>query len=146
METTDLKQKHVLVVDDSEGRRAFVLTAVGYTLGRDDTAAIMLQAEGVSRQQAVLVRIPGTQPDQFSYRLVDGNTEGKHSTNGTTVNGKPCLSHDLQDGDVICFAGTAKALYCLRTMTEEQWQRYTETVDYRPMNVKPINPDSTTLF
>jgi len=128
---TELQQKQVLVVDDDEGGRAIVLTAVGYSLGRDETSAMV-------------IRIPGGDPQSFSYRLVDGNAQGKPSTNGTTVNGKICLSHDLQGGDVISFASAVKALYCLRRMTEAEWRHYTDTVDYRPM--KPANQDATTLF
>ncbi len=92
-------QQHALVIEDPSGRRAVGLDAATYSLGRDPTSAIRLHSDVVSRQHALLLRLPSA--TGYRYKLIDGNSEGKRSTNGVKVNGQPCLEHTLHNGDVI---------------------------------------------
>lgn len=91
---------HLLYIEDSHGKRLFHLNAATYKLGRDITATIRIFDKSVSRHHASLLRLPNREK-KYSYRLVDGNTDGKPSTNGITVNESVCRSKELEDGDVI---------------------------------------------
>ncbi len=49
---------HVLVLDDTQGRRALILDAATYSLGRDPQNSIPLRSSSISRQHALLLRVP----------------------------------------------------------------------------------------
>ncbi|WP_353933201.1 EAL domain-containing protein [Okeanomitos corallinicola TIOX110] len=106
------KIRHLLVVQDPEGERTIPLLEATYSLGRDTRNAIVLRSKSVSRQHAILLRvtIPGT--ENYGFRIIDGNFQGKRSTNGLFVNGNKCFSHNVQHGDVIAFGNPhAQAKY-----------------------------------
>jgi len=103
--------QHWLEIEDNAGKRVVVLEAATCTLGRDSSNSIVLHSKLVSRQHAILLRVttPGT-ANHF-FRIIDGNLQGKPSTNGICINQKSCFSHDLKHGDEIAFAGDVKATY-----------------------------------
>lgn len=103
--------QHWLEIEDNAGKRVVVLEAATCTLGRDSSNSIVLQSKLVSRQHAILLRVttPGT-ANHF-FRIIDGNLQGKPSTNGIRINKKSCFSHDLKHGDEIEFAGDVSATY-----------------------------------
>jgi signal transduction histidine kinase len=103
--------QHVLVIEDEKGKRVLSLQSVTFSIGRDSSSSIVVHSSRVSRQHAILLRIttPGNTNHQF--RIIDGNLQGRRSTNGFTVNGIPCISHDLQHGDRIVFSGEVNAWY-----------------------------------
>lgn len=103
--------QHWLEIEDNAGKRIVVLEAATCTLGRDSSNSIVLHSKLVSRQHAILLRvtIPGT-ADHF-FRIIDGNLQGKPSTNGIQINKKSCFSHDLKHGDEVEFAGDVRATY-----------------------------------
>lgn len=106
---------HILVIEDGQFSRVIYLNPekAVYSLGRDSNNDIVFQNRLVSRYHATLLqcRTP-QQPQEYFYRLIDGDSEGNPSMNGLLVNGRTCRSHDLQHGDVICFGSkTAKATY-----------------------------------
>jgi signal transduction histidine kinase/DNA-binding response OmpR family regulator len=105
------KLRHFLIIHDQTGRRTIPLEEASYSLGRDPRNGIVLQGQSISRQHAMLLRIPGGDPDQFIFRLIDGDLNGQRSTNGVKVNGHACLSQDLQSGDLIDFDGQVTAKY-----------------------------------
>ncbi|TAE59687.1 MAG: EAL domain-containing protein [Nostocales cyanobacterium] len=115
------KIRHLLVVQDPEGERTIPLLDATYSLGRDTRNAIVLRSKSVSRQHAILLRvtIPGT--DNYGFRIIDGNFQGKRSTNGLFINGNKCFSHNLQHGDVIAFGNpSAQAkYYAISNLSEE---------------------------
>ncbi|MFS8884964.1 FHA domain-containing protein [Synechococcus sp. H70.2] len=78
-------------------------------MGRDPSNAIVIHSAAVSRQHALLLRLLH-KDGQYTYRLLDGNLEGKRSTNGISVNGQRCLSWDLKDGDPVGGSGAAAIL------------------------------------
>mgnify|MGYP002778465985 CR=1 FL=1 len=103
--------QHWLEIEDNAGKRVVVLEAATCTLGRDFSNSIVLHSKLVSRQHAILLRVttPGT-ANHF-FRIIDGNLQGKPSTNGIRINKKSCFSHDLKHGDEIEFAGDVRAAY-----------------------------------
>ena len=104
-------EKHCLIIDDRQNRRIVNLESKTCTIGRDPCNAIVLDSPKISRFHATLLRIAITGTDTFQFRIIDGNLKGKRSTNGFSVNGSNCFSHDLQDGDVIKFGDRISAIY-----------------------------------
>ncbi|MGQ9866748.1 MAG: FHA domain-containing protein [Pseudanabaenaceae cyanobacterium] len=112
--------RHLLIVEDDEGRNIYSVEGSAYSLGRDPTSAIVLHSAAVSRQHALLLRTPQPSAKGYRYRIVDGNAQGKRSANGITVNGRPCFSWDLKDGDIIGFGGSVQARYvCINVIPPE---------------------------
>ncbi|MEB3174785.1 MAG: EAL domain-containing protein [Cyanobacteriota bacterium] len=103
--------RHVLVIEDQKSRRIVPLTENTYDLGRDPTSAIPIYDRQVSRHHATLLRVNDYQNQHFTYRIIDGNLQGKRSTNGILVNGQYCLSHELKQGDEVRFGSKSKANY-----------------------------------
>ena len=114
------KIRHLLVVQDPRGQRTLPLLEATYSLGRDLRNAIVLYSASVSRQHAILLRVTIPNTDQYGFRIIDGNFEGKKSTNGLFVNGNKCLHHNLQNGDVIAFDSHTQAKYYVITNLSEQ--------------------------
>lgn len=102
---------HLLIVEDKQGKRTIALDAATYSIGRDPNNAIILNSKLVSRQHAILLRVTIPDTANYLFRLIDGNLQGKRSTNGLTINGKRCFAHDLKHGDVITFGGDVTAGY-----------------------------------
>lgn len=103
--------EHLLVIEDQQGKRAIKLKDATCSIGRDSTNSIVLHSKLVSRQHAILLRISIPETASYLFRLIDGNLQGTRSTNGLSVNGKRCFSHDLKHGDVIVFGADVKASY-----------------------------------
>ena len=114
------KIRHLLVVQDPKGQRTLPLLEATYSLGRDLRNAIVLYSPSVSRQHAILLRVTIPNTDQYGFRIIDGNFQGKKSTNGLFVNGHKCLHHNLQNGDVIAFDSHTQAKYYVITNLSEQ--------------------------
>lgn len=135
---------HILVVDDDQGRRAIALDAVTFSVGRDTNNSIVLHSTAISRQHAILLRLPG--PDgQHRFRILDGDSQGRPSRNGLTVNGRATRSQDLDDGDLILFGGKVKAQYCIRQLAAGDIQKYLQSVNYRSVKVDIQDPRMTSM-
>lgn len=93
------------------GRRTVFLKAATYSVGRDLTNSIVLYSKLASRQHSLLLRVTAPETADYLFRIIDGNLQGKCSTNGIKINGQRCFSHDLKHGDSIVFGGDAKAKY-----------------------------------
>ncbi|MEN9224754.1 MAG: FHA domain-containing protein [Thermostichus sp. HHBFW_bins_43] len=138
--------RHVLVVEDTKGRRTISLEAATYSIGRDPASAILLNSNFVSRQHAILLRMPGPRGKGYQFRIIDGNLEGKRSTNGITVNGHRVQAHDLAHGDIIIFSSDVTAgYYASANLTDEEFDRYTERVDFRSVKAEISDPHRTRL-
>lgn len=94
---------HLLIVHDLTGQRLVPLDAGTYSIGRDPKNSIMLNAQAVSRQHAMLLRVTSPDSDLYWFRIIDGGLNSKRSTNGVYVNGRRILSHDLRHGDLVEF-------------------------------------------
>ncbi len=135
---------HILVVDDDQGRRALALDAVTFSVGRDSNNSIVLHSTAISRQHAILLRLPNPEGGH-RFRILDGDSQGRPSRNGVTVNGQATRSHDLDDGDLILFGGKVKAQYCVRQLPLEDFQKYLQSVNYRSVKVAIQDPRLTSL-
>ncbi|MGK7910730.1 MAG: FHA domain-containing protein [Synechococcus sp.] len=110
-DTSKANCRHVLAVEDCDGVREHALSNPKYFIGRDIANDICLNSEFASRYHALLLRVPTPQNGEYRYRILDGDVEGKPSTNGLTVNGEKVSAHQLSEGDVITFGPDAKAIY-----------------------------------
>ncbi len=142
---------HLLLVKDIHGQRVITLQEATYSLGRDSRNSITLRSRSVSRQHAILLRVTVPENEQYGFRVVDGNFNGKRSTNGLLVNGDKCLSHDLNHGDIIEFGSNqAKAIYYAIYNLAEQDVPESLTVeelsDLLSEQEHSVNPFETLIF
>ncbi|MEM9266788.1 MAG: FHA domain-containing protein, partial [Cyanobacteria bacterium P01_F01_bin.13] len=103
--------QHLLIIEDDKGKRAVNLHADSCSIGRDVSNSIVLHSKEVSRQHAILLRVIQPGEDDYGFRIIDGNLQGKPSTNGLFVNGRRCSSRNLRHGDEIVFGVKVKVRY-----------------------------------
>ncbi len=103
--------RHILVIEDQKSKRIVSLKEKTYSIGRDPNSSIILYDRQVSRHHATLLRITDYSNQHCTYRIIDGNLQGKKSTNGLIINGKYTLSHELKHGDLVRFGNGSKASY-----------------------------------
>jgi hypothetical protein len=139
---SDCQERHVLVINDGK-RRAIALEAAAYSIGRDPSNAIVINADTISRQHAILLRVPVPGKNQYRYRVIDGNFEGKSSANGVFSNGKKIGNCDLTNGDVIRFGQTIEASYLTVLMGEEEFSHYLEGIAYQRIKTEMVNAKET---
>jgi pSer/pThr/pTyr-binding forkhead associated (FHA) protein len=139
------QEHHVLIVNDEKGRHAIALDAATYSLGRDATNAIVLNSATVSRQHAILLRVPVPHTNRYRYRLVDGNAKGKPSANGVFANGQRCSSHELANGDVISFGEKVSASYQVVAMEEAAFINYIGSAGFQSIKSEAVNPKATVV-
>ncbi len=136
--------RHLLIVDDAEGRRTISLEAATYSIGRDATNSIVLRSKMVSRQHAILLRVTSPDSSTYLFRIVDGDLQGKRSTNGLLINGRRLFSHDLKHGDLLVFGGDVKAkYYAISNLTDSDFDKFREAKDLSTILSKSINPFQT---
>ncbi|MEM8778513.1 MAG: ATP-binding protein [Cyanobacteria bacterium P01_G01_bin.49] len=102
---------HLLIIEDRRGKQTVVLESATCSIGRDSSNSIVLKSSRISRHHALLLRLTKVGSNNYKFRLIDGDLQGNRSTNGITVNGTSCLSHDLQHGDEIVFGDEVRARY-----------------------------------
>ena len=103
--------RHLLAISDHAGERVVSLEAEVYSLGRDNSNAIIIHGSSISRKHATILRITFPEKDGYCFRIVDGSLSGKRSTNGISIGGKKLGSCDLQHGDLIDFGNSITAQY-----------------------------------
>ena len=118
-DATPPSQHHILAVEDRDGKREHRLGAPKYFIGRDIANDICLNSQFASRYHALLLRVPAKVEGDYFYRILDGDLEGKPSTNGLLVNGEKVKACELHSGDVISFGPDAKAIYRISSGTDE---------------------------
>ena len=107
----ETQEAHLLIVEDDRGVRKFPLGGETYSIGRDDGCDICLDSLFVSRRHATLVR-RSQQNGKYEYELIDGDGEGRLSSNGISVNGsKIQKSYPLKHQDKVVFGSGVKAKY-----------------------------------
>ncbi|BAY78907.1 diguanylate cyclase/phosphodiesterase with FHA and GAF sensor (plasmid) [Nostoc linckia NIES-25] len=142
------KIRHLLVIQDLQGRRTVPLREATYSLGRHSANNIVLASRSVSMQHAILLRVTVPETDQYGFQIIDGNYKGKGSTNGLFVNGDRCFSHNLKHGDVIAFGGNqAQAkYYAVSNLSEQAFSESSEVEDlsdFLSEQADPANPFQT---
>ncbi len=100
----------VLIFTDQMGRRGVVLDKIYYSVGRAPSNHIRLYDPCVSREHALIIRIPEENRAGYGYMIFDGNSASRRSTNGLFVNGKRVLSHRLELLDKIGFGPKVTAI------------------------------------
>jgi pSer/pThr/pTyr-binding forkhead associated (FHA) protein len=138
----ECQERHVLVVNDSQ-RRPIALEAAAYSMGRDPSNAIVLDADTISRQHAILLRVPVPGKNEYRYRVIDGNFEGKASANGVFINDKKISTQDLGNGDVIRFGQTIEASYLVVSMGDVEFGQYLEGISYQSIKSEMVNAKET---
>jgi diguanylate cyclase (GGDEF)-like protein/PAS domain S-box-containing protein len=129
--TQEQQVRHLLVIHDQEGSRTVPLESSTYSIGRHSSNAIALNSRMVSRQHAMLLRLPDPSTGNHFFRLVDGDLLGKRSANGITVNSRRCFSHNLRHGDIIIFGGDVKATYhAVGNLSDIAFSKYTQAVEF----------------
>lgn len=131
MEIKQQKQvRHLLVIDSSDGPNLIPLEASSHSIGRDLTNSIVLRSKAVSRQHALLLRVTSTEASTYGFLLIDGDLQGKRSTNGIKVNGRKRFSHRLKGGDCILLGNQVKARYlALHALSDEEFDLYCQSVN-----------------
>jgi signal transduction histidine kinase/pSer/pThr/pTyr-binding forkhead associated (FHA) protein len=136
--------RHLLIVDDAEGRRTVPLEAATYSIGRDATNSVVLHSKMVSRQHAILLRVTSPDSSTYLFRIIDGDLQGKRSTNGLIINGRRLFSHDLKHGDMVVFGGDVRAkYYAISNLTDSDFDRFVEAKDLSTILSNSINPFQT---
>jgi pSer/pThr/pTyr-binding forkhead associated (FHA) protein len=103
---------HTLLITDAKGSRTCNLDGLKYTIGRDESNNIQLHSRFVSRQHAILLRVPASEPGRYLYRVIDGDLSGKPSVNGVVVNHlQKVTSYELCHGDIITLAPNVQMIY-----------------------------------
>ncbi|WP_172657237.1 ATP-binding protein [Myxosarcina sp. GI1] len=124
------KIRHLLVAEDERGKKTYRLEAETYSLGRDPINSIVLQGSSISRQHATILRITVPESDRYFFRIIDGSLNGKRSTNGISINGTKCLSHDLKHGDTIAFSSKIRAkYYAFSNLSDSEYSQFARTDD-----------------
>ncbi|MEH1932182.1 MAG: EAL domain-containing protein [Nostoc sp.] len=142
------KIRHLLVIQDMEGRRTVPLQETTYSLGRHPANTIVLASRSVSMQHAILLRVTVPETDQYGFQIIDGNYKGKGSTNGLFVNGTKSFSHNLRNGDVIAFGSNqAQAkYYAISNLSEKAFSESCDVEDlsgFLSQQASPANPFQT---
>ncbi|ESA38774.1 multi-sensor signal transduction histidine kinase [Leptolyngbya sp. Heron Island J] len=142
--------QHLFIIEDDQGKRAVSLQADSGSIGRDASNSIVLHSKEVSRQHAILLRVIHPGQDDYGFRIIDGNLQGKPSTNGLFVNGRRCSSQNLHHGDEIVFGANVKVRYHTTVEDENmQWllsggedaAKYMATLIAAPVDASPV-PES----
>lgn len=103
-------QTHLLIYEDDKGRNEFILEESTYSVGKSPECHLRLKSPFVSRRHATLRRIEN--PDgTYSYKIIDGDPDGKPSSNGILINGRKISAHVLQDQDEIVLGPNVKVTY-----------------------------------
>ncbi|MGH8001249.1 MAG: FHA domain-containing protein [Brasilonema sp.] len=136
-------ENHLLIIQDDQGRKEFILDRPVYSIGRDRDCDIRLISQFVSRRHATLIRmLRDGKKHSYYYRIVDGDA-GKPSSNGLMINGRKMIpAHDLKNEDEIVFGPQVRAIYyLLRDSMRTGGQ--TDSSEY---DITLINPGMTEDF
>lgn len=136
--------KHLLLIEDDDGRRTVELHAASSSIGRDPRNSIVLNSREVSRQHAILLRLSHPDEEAYQFRIVDGNFQGTPSTNGLFINGRQRTSHNLRHGDTIMFGAQVDARYLtVDKNVDAEWllSGGDDAADYmKTLISKPVEP------
>jgi len=135
---------HFLTIQDDDGQRTVILENAAYALGRDPVNAIVINSVKVSRQHALLLRIPNPQKGSYRYQIMDGNAEGKPSKNGLRVKGRQIRSRVLETGDVVELASGVTLSYNTEAARDFSPEDFAH--DYRSIKAAPSDARKTAVL
>lgn len=137
---------HVLRIYDHPEPRQVLLKAATYSLGRDQHNSIVIPNGGISRQHALLLRMPLPANAGYRYRIIDGNASGEPSLNGISINGVECTQYDLVDGDRIVLGGLIQIDYQILKLpngVEALENLDLKAPSYQSIKAKPLSASAT---
>ncbi|MGK7875575.1 MAG: PAS domain S-box protein [Xenococcaceae cyanobacterium] len=111
--------RHILLIEDTQGRRTIFLEDSTYSIGRASNNSIVISDRQVSRNHAVLLQTKDYKNARNAYWIIDGDFKGNRSSNGITINGRTCSSRQLKDGDLIEFGTQTKAKYYIKSNSSD---------------------------
>ena len=141
------KIRHLLDIKEPNSRHTIPLEATTYSLGRDPSNSIVLNAKAISRQHAILLRVTIPESNEYLFRIVDGSLKGKRSTNGLFVNGEKCSSHILRHGDIIELGDQIKATYfTLSNLSDSEFYEACKVENLSGLLSNSVNPFDTLVI
>ncbi|HAC63758.1 MAG TPA: diguanylate cyclase [Cyanothece sp. UBA12306] len=111
MNNSHQQTAHLLIIEDQKYRRTLSLQLENLSIGRSPKNSIIIHSEKVSRHHATLMRRKNRHNNRETYWIVDGNINGKKSSNGIYVNGEKCSTKELKHGDLINFGCDVNATF-----------------------------------
>jgi pSer/pThr/pTyr-binding forkhead associated (FHA) protein len=141
-------ESHVLVIHDQPEPRRVLLESATYSIGRDKRNSIVVPNRAISRQQALLLRMPSSQKGSYRYRILDGNSTGKPSLNGLCINGKDCSIHDLNPGDTILLGNLIRIDYqIMKVASSAKYFDYLkiQVPEHQSIRAQPVSSHSTII-
>jgi pSer/pThr/pTyr-binding forkhead associated (FHA) protein len=142
----DSMDNHILRIYDQPEPRQILLKAATYSLGRDKHNSIVIPNRGISRQHALLLRMPLPANAGYRYRIIDGNAVGNPSLNGISINGVECTQHDLSPGDRIFIGGLIQIDYQILSLPngrQDLGPLRIQTPSYQSIKAKPVSASTT---
>lgn len=94
---------HLLIFSHRNNQRILLLDAATYTIGRHKANSIMLESPTSSRHHAYIIRLIDQKSQTRYFRILDGDFNGKASSNGLWINGFRQSAYTLTDEDIISF-------------------------------------------
>jgi pSer/pThr/pTyr-binding forkhead associated (FHA) protein len=137
---------HILRIYDQPEPRQVLLKSATYSLGRDKHNSIVIPNGGISRQHALLLRMPLPANAGYRYRIIDGNASGSPSLNGISINGVECTQYDLVAGDRIVLGGLIRIDYQILKLPngiEELGGLKIKAPAYQSIKAKPLSASAT---
>jgi pSer/pThr/pTyr-binding forkhead associated (FHA) protein len=141
-------KSHTLIIYDQPEPRQVFLTSTTYSMGRDTHNGIVIPHKSISRQHALLLRMPLLKKGHYGYRLLDGNSAGQPSLNGLIINGVKRATWDLNPGDSIILGGVIALKYQIIDIpVDSKYLNYIKfnTPEITDLNVKIVNYQSTLM-
>ena len=141
-------ESHVLVIHDQPNPRRVLLQSATYSVGRDKRNSIVIPNRAISRQQALLLRMPNPKTGSYRYRILDGNSTGKPSLNGLCINGKDCSIHDLTPGDTILLGNLIRVDYQITQVASSgKYFDYLkiQVPEHQSLRAQPVSPHVTLI-
>jgi pSer/pThr/pTyr-binding forkhead associated (FHA) protein len=137
---------HILRIYDQPEPRQVLLKAATYSLGRDKHNSISIPNGGISRQHALLLRMPLPANAGYRYRIIDGNASGNPSLNGISINGVECTQYDLSAGDRIILGGLIRIDYQILRLPngiQDLENLKIKAPSYQSIKAKPLSASAT---
>ena len=142
----DSMDSHILRIYDQPEPRQVLLKSATYSLGRDKHNSIVIPNGSISRQHALLLRMPLPANRGYRYRIIDGNASGHSSLNGISINGVECTQYDLVAGDRIVLGGLIQIDYQILKLpngVEALESLNIKAPAYQSIKAKPLSASET---
>ena len=98
--------QHLVTIEYNNQQKSIILKNEVYSIGRHSSNAIVIHDSTISRYHCTILPVKYKESkDKKVFWIIDGDLKGNRSANGLYINGKKCLSHELQSGDTVSIGG-----------------------------------------